>query len=137
MGNTLKNQVFERNKLLKTESMKLLCLLAIASGVTAQWEPSTTALPDERAKGSKIEEEEKAPRDCGGVRLQDKGKLNFSCKQKRGIKAENITKACKLKCGENKKGRSKDTPRKIFCKNGKWSSRNGDTVYNVKSFGCK
>ena len=76
--------------------MKLLCLLAIASGVTAQFE-ATTTLPDERAKGSKIEEEEKAPRDCGGVRLQDKGKLNFSCKQKRGVKAENITKACKRK----------------------------------------
>ena len=51
-------------------------------------------MDDERAKMS---EDEKAPRDCGGKRVIDKGQLKFICKQVRQVGKESITKVCQGK----------------------------------------
>ena len=77
--------------------MKLFNIFLLVAGIAAQ----DAAATEERGKaGSAIDPEEKAPRDCGGFRVQDKGKLVFKCKQKRreprnATDNESITKVCK------------------------------------------
>merc|ERR1712039_1033376 len=104
----------------------------MGTGITAQDVSTEAETPTERGN---LDGEEKAPRDCGGVRVVDKGNLRFSCKQKRGKgkkKTEQngkqnmgnmaVTKKCKLSCGEmidgefvkSRKGRKSGTPKKIF-----------------------
>merc|ERR1712147_625202 len=125
-------------------TMKLFNIFLLVAGIAAQ----DAAATEERGKaGSAIDPEEKAPRDCGGFRVQDKGKLVFKCKQKRreprnATDNESITKVCKVSCGK-RNGRTQGTPRKIFCKNngngGQWGSRAKQNFvkYNTKQFGCK
>ena len=90
--------------------MKLFSLFLVFTGIAAQnaaAEAESSVYFEERAN---LDGEEKAPRDCGQVRVVDKGNLRFSCKQKRGkgIKNTNlngqqnmgnmkVTKKCKSK----------------------------------------
>ena len=83
--------------------MKLFNIFLVVAGIAAQESAETgeTGVTGERGKASSaIDPEEKAPRDCGGFRVQDKGKLVFKCKQKRreprnATDNESITKVCK------------------------------------------
>lgn len=80
--------------------MKLFNIFLLVAGIAAQ-DAQDAAATEERGKaGSAIDPEEKAPRDCGGFRVQDKGKLVFKCKQKRreprnATDNESINKVCK------------------------------------------
>ena len=86
--------------------MKLFSLFLVFTGIAAQDAVADAVTPVERGN---LDGEEKAPRDCGGIRVTNKGNLRFSCKQKRGkgnkksSKGQNmgnmaVTKKCKSKC---------------------------------------
>merc|ERR1712157_214299 len=78
---------------------------------------------------------------CGGVKLSDKGELNFHCKANKNKK--DISTTCRVKCGHGGKGRNKDTPRKIYCVKSDsygavksiWGNPKAKP-YDVDAFGC-
>merc|ERR1712115_678469 len=78
---------------------------------------------------------------CGGVKLSDKGELNFHCKANKNKK--DISTTCRVKCGNNGKGRNKDTPKKIYCVKSDsygavksiWGNPKAKP-YDVDAFGC-
>merc|ERR1712193_51998 len=82
---------------------------------------------------------------CNGVKLSNKmnhqNDLSFHCKPNKN-KDQLIT-TCKVKCGNNAKGRNNDTPRKVFCvkvkeygkETQRWAKKKG-RAYDIKKFGC-
>ena len=91
----------------KQSKMKLFSLFLVFTGIAAQ---DAAAEAETLVERGNLDGEAKAPRDCGGIRVTDKGNLKFSCKQKRGKgtkKGSNgkqnmgnmaVTKKCKSKC---------------------------------------
>merc|ERR1712099_180389 len=98
--------------------MKLLKLVVFAAAAVAQ---EVVASGNASAVGA-ADGERANPDVCGNVKAMSKDPLKFQCKKgKKG-------KSCKVKC--TKAPKNKDTPKKIFCKNNKWSNKKGKDKYN-------
>merc|ERR1712099_218514 len=105
--------------------MKLLKLVVFAAAAVAQ---EVVASGNASAVGA-ADGERANPDVCGNVKAMSKDPLKFQCKKgKKG-------KSCKVKC--TKAPKNKDTPKKIFCKNNKWSNKKGKEVYDLSKFGCE
>merc|ERR1712176_916006 len=108
------------------KKMKLLKLVVFAAAAVAQ---EVVASGQTSAVGAIDDERAKAPDNCGGVKAKSMDPLKFQCKDgKKG-------KSCKVKC--NKAPKNKDTPKKIFCKDNKWSNKKGKEYYDLSKFGCE
>merc|ERR1712113_943849 len=102
----------------KAIKMKLLKLVVFAAAAVAQ---EVVASGNASAVGA-ADVERANPDVCGNVKAKDMDPLKFQCKKgKKG-------KSCKVKC--TKAPKNKDTPKKIFCKNNKWSNKKGKDKYN-------
>merc|ERR1712113_96620 len=109
----------------KAIKMKLLKLVVFAAAAVAQ---EVVASGNASAVGA-ADVERANPDVCGNVKAKDMDPLKFQCKKgKKG-------KSCKVKC--TKAPKNKDTPKKIFCKNNKWSNKKGKEVYDLSKFGCE
>merc|ERR1712113_549749 len=98
--------------------MKLLKLVVFAAAAVAQ---EVVASGNASAVGA-ADGERANPDVCGNVKAMSKDPLKFQCKKgKKG-------KSCKVKC--TKAPKNKDTPKKIFCKNNKWSNKKDKDKYN-------
>merc|ERR1712244_119850 len=95
--------------------MKLLKLVVFAAAAVAQEVvASSNASAVGAADGERAKYNPNDPDVCGNVKAKDMEPLKFQCKKgKKG-------KSCKVKC--TKAPKNKDTPKKIFCKNNKWSN---------------
>merc|ERR1712099_159414 len=109
----------------KAIKMKLLKLVVFAAAAVAQ---EVVASGNASAVGA-ADVERANPDVCGNVKAMSKDPLKFQCKKRQEGKS------CKVKC--TKAPKNKDTPKKIFCKNNKWSNKKGKEVYDLSKFGCE
>merc|ERR1712113_919878 len=109
----------------KAIKMKLLKLVVFAAAAVAQ---EVVASGNASAVGA-ADVERANPDVCGNVKAKDMDPLKFQCKKRQEGKS------CKVKC--TKAPKNKDTLKKIFCKNNKWSNKKGKEVYDLSKFGCE
>merc|ERR1712062_226107 len=85
-----------------TVNMKLFAFALIAA-VTAE-----LSLDDLGQKGNKNEnknqiEEDKGPRECKGVKIEDTATSKYKCKSRKSDqKTRHLSKRCKVQCGKSK-----------------------------------